>query len=195
MAPPSLSLREGAADAWRIRTTSAGLRKHKPMARCVLAGIVITYALVVLQTTVGSRLAVAGATPDLLLVWTVCIGLLSGPRLGMVVGFASGALEGSLLQTLIGPLAISKGLSGFGAGIISTKLFRENWLVPGIAAALLTLVNDAVFLALSTTRAGWGDAARTIGLRTIYHALLAPIAFAAVSRARRAMAGPRAEVT
>jgi rod shape-determining protein MreD len=165
------------------------------MARCIVAGIVITYALAVIQTTIGSRLAVAGATPDLLLVWTICIGLLSGPRLGMLVGFASGALEGSLLQSLIGPLAISKGLGGFGAGIISTKLFRENWLVPGIAAALLTLVSDALFLALSSTRGGWADAARTIGLRTIYHALLAPIAFAAVSRARRAIAGARAEVS
>ena len=163
------------------------------MVRCVAAGIVITYALAVIQTTIGSRLAMAGATPDLLLLWTVCVGLLSGPRAGMLVGFACGGLEGSLLQTLLGPLAISKGLSGFGAGIISTKLFRENWLVPAIAAALLTLGNDAVFLALSSAKPGGVEAARMIGLRMAYHAVLAPLAFAAVSRGRRAIAGARVE--
>ncbi len=164
------------------------------MARCVVAGIIITYLLAVFQTTVGSRLAVAGSTPDLLLVWTVCIGLQSGPRAGIVAGFASGALEGSLLQNLIGPLAVSKCLSGFGAGMISTRMFRENWLVPAISAALLTVANEAVFASLSTTRGEWVYAARVIGVRTIYHAALAPVAFAAISRARQALVGAPAEM-
>ena len=181
-------------DAQNTLHGSARLPEYEPMARCVVAGIIITYLLAVFQTTVGSRLAVAGATPDILLVWTVCIGLLSGPRAGMLVGFASGAIQGSLLQGLIGPLAISKGLSGFGAGLISTRMFRENWLVPAISAALLTLANEAVFLALSPAPGEWVYAARVIGARTVYHAALAPIAFAAVARARQAMLGARAEI-
>jgi rod shape-determining protein MreD len=164
------------------------------MARCLVAGILITYLLAVFQTTIGSRLALAGATPDLLFVWTVCIGLLSGPRAGMAVGFVSGILEGSLLQAMIGSLAISKGLSGLGAGLISARMFREHWLVPVISGAVLTLVNEAAFLALSGNTGGWVHVGRVIGMRAVYHAVLTPIAFAAVARARHSMAGARPEV-
>jgi rod shape-determining protein MreD len=161
------------------------------MARSVVLAAIVTYALAVVQATVGRRLAVAGVAPDLLLVWTVCIGLLSGPRAGMVVGFACGFLEGSLLQRMIGALATGKALSGLAAGLISTRMLREHWLVPAIAAALLTIANEMVFLALSDKSAGWGYAGRTLGVRTLYHAVLAPIMFAAVARARRELAGER----
>ncbi|MDH4179056.1 MAG: hypothetical protein OEV33_00985 [Armatimonadota bacterium] len=163
------------------------------MARCIIAGVIITYVLAVFQATLGSRLAIAGVSPDMLFLWTVCLGLLSGPRVGALVGFASGALEGSLRQALIAALGISKGFSGFAAGLLSTKMFRENWLVPAISAGLLTLVHETVFLLISRqdtwTHTGW-----LIGGRMLYHALLAPIAFALIVRARQALMGERAEV-
>ncbi len=164
------------------------------MIRSAIAGIVIAYALAVIETTLGSRLAVAGAAPDLLLVWTVCAGLLGGPRVGMVIGFAAGATEGALLQSLIGPLAIGKGASGFAAGAISTKLSREHCLTPAIAAALLTVINDVAFIALAGAQGSWLFSARTIGLRALYHALLTPFAYAAASRARRAITGAGVEI-
>ncbi len=164
------------------------------MPRCIIIGAITTYLIAVLQTTVGGRLVVAGASPDLLLVWTVCIGLSSGPRAGMLTGFASGALEGALLQSFIGPLAIGKGVGGLGAGIISTKLFRDNWLAPAITAVLITLVNDSIILALAGSRSGWVDALENVGLRALYHAVLTPIAFAAIARARAAIC-PQEQVT
>jgi rod shape-determining protein MreD len=164
------------------------------MARRLAAGTIISYLLAVLQTTIGGRLALAGVAPDLLLVWVICIGLLGGPRVGLVVGFACGALEGSLLQSLIGPLAISKGIAGLGAGIISAGMSRDHWLVPPLAAVLLTLAAEVTFLAFSGLSGGWAYAARVIGVRTIYHAVLSAIAFAAVSRGWRATTVARPEV-
>jgi len=161
------------------------------MARSVVSAIIVTYGLAVVQATVGGRLAVGGVAPDLLLVWTVCIGLLSGPRAGMIAGFACGILEGSLLQRMIGALAVGKGLSGLAAGLISTRMLREHWLVPAISAAVLTLANEMVFLALSDRSGGWGYSGRAIGLRVLYHAALAPIMFAAVARGRQALSGER----
>lgn len=162
------------------------------MARCVIAGITVTYLLAVFQATLGSRLAVAGISPDLLFLWTLCLGLLSGPRVGAIVGFASGALEGSLRQHLIAALGMSKGLSGFAAGLLATKMFRENWLVQAISAALVTLLNETVFLLISRQGA-WSDAGRLIVGRMIYHALLAPFAFALIARTRDAFLGQRSE--
>jgi rod shape-determining protein MreD len=163
------------------------------MARSAVSAIIVTYALAVVQATVGGQLAVAGVAPDLLLVWTVCIGLLGGPRAGMIAGFACGFLEGSLLQRTIGALAAAKGLSGLAAGLISTRMLREHWLAPAIAAGLLTIANEVVFLALSDRTAGWAYAGRVLGVRTLYHAVLAPVMFAAAARARRELAGDRGD--
>lgn len=158
------------------------------MLRCILAGITVTYLLAVFQATLGARLSVAGIPPDLLLVWTICVGLLSGARAGMVAGFASGILEGSLHQSLIAALAISKGISGLGAGIGSTRFFRENWIVGVLAGAFLTVINEAVFLLLSGAGVR-ADVGRLVLGRALYHAILTPVALWAVARARQALLG------
>ncbi len=164
------------------------------MALCVIAGVAVTYLLAVVQVTVGAKLAIGGVAPDLLFVWTVCLGLLSGPRVGTLTGFGCGLLEGALHQTMIGALAIGKAVSGCGAGLIAARLFRENWLVPALSAALLTAVNEVLVLLLSGGGAQ-GSFARTLLGRALYHALLAPIVFYLITRARQAMTGQRAEVS
>ncbi|HUU54311.1 MAG TPA: LytS/YhcK type 5TM receptor domain-containing protein [Armatimonadota bacterium] len=162
------------------------------MARCIIAGVMVTYLLAVFQATLGARLAVAGVAPDLLFVWTICLGLLTGPRVGALVGFGAGVLEGSLRQALIAALGISKGFSGFAAGLLATKMFRENWLVPALSAGLLTLLNEIVFL-LASRHDAWTHVGRLIGGRALYHAVLTPIAFALIIRARQALLGQQAE--
>ena len=162
------------------------------MARRVTAAVVATFVLAVLQTTLGSRLAVGGVSPDLLFVWTVCIGLSSGGRAGALVGFGCGVLQGSLEQRLIGALAISKLLSGYGAGLLATKMFKENWLVPVVAAALLTVLNEGVRLLLSPSP-GWLHADRILGTKIVYHALLSPFAYVLLTRARRLLTTGRAK--
>jgi rod shape-determining protein MreD len=163
------------------------------MARCILAGVIVTYLLAVFQATLGARLSIAGVPPDLLFVWTVCVGLLGGTRAGVVVGFASGILEGSLRQSAIAALAISKGVSGLGAGLLATRLFRENWVVPALTGALLTLANEAVFLLLPG--GARPDAGKLVLGRVLYHAVLTPITFWLVMRARQALLGTRVEVS
>lgn len=163
------------------------------MARCVIAGVIVAYLLAVVQTTLGGPISVYGVAPDLLFLWTVCIGLLGGANVGALNGFGSGLLQGALAQAGIGGLAFGKAISGFAAGLLATKMFKENWLVPAVCAALLTVVNEAGFLAFS--RGGsWAQAGRVIGVRVVYHAALAPIAFALVVRGRRLLRGRREEM-
>ncbi len=164
------------------------------MARCVIAGVVVTYLLAVFQVTVGAKLAIGGIAPDLLFVWTICLGLLSGPRVGAVTGFGGGLLEGALHQTMIGALAIGKAVSGCCAGLIASKMFRENWLVPALSAALLTAVNEVLVLFL-TSGGSQGSFVRTLLGRALYHALLAPIAFHLITRTRQTLTGQRVEVS
>jgi rod shape-determining protein MreD len=163
------------------------------MARCIVAGVIATYLLAVFQTTIGELMMIRGVTPDLLFVWTVCLGLLSGRTAGALIGFGCGLLEGGLTQQWIGAFAISKALSGFGAGVLGAKLFKENWAVPSVAAALLTVANESVFVLVSSSD-GWPRAGHLILVRSLYHAALAPIIFALTLRARRLLVGRREEL-
>ncbi|MBE9566453.1 MAG: hypothetical protein IMF16_06870, partial [Proteobacteria bacterium] len=56
-----------------------------------------------------------------------------------------------------------------------------------------TVVNELVFLVFSGA-GGWEQASRMIGVRVVYHGLLAPVAFALVARGRRALLGRPEEV-
>lgn len=163
------------------------------MARCIVAAALVTYAVVVFQNALDDLITAWGVSPDLLLVWTICIGLASGRHAGALVGFACGLMQGGLQQTAIGAFAISKTVSGFASGALAGRMFRENWLVPIVSAVVLTVVNETVFLLLCRS-ADWSQAPRIIGLRMAYHALLTPIAFALVTRSRRALVGRREEV-
>jgi rod shape-determining protein MreD len=164
------------------------------MARCIAATAVVTYLLAVFQATLGARLAIAGVAPDLLFVWTICVGLAGGPRAGAYTGFGAGLLEGALRQALIGALAISRGVTGLAAGLLAGKLFRDDWLVSVLAAVTLTIVSETI-QGLLAGPSSWGQAFRLVGGRAIYHAVLTPLALILVSRGGQAMAGPRAEAT
>jgi rod shape-determining protein MreD len=153
------------------------------MLRTVLIAAVATYALAVVQTTLGARLAVWGVPPDLLLLWTIGAGLLGGPQVGAVVGFGSGVLQGALIQSHLGAYAVSKILAGVAAGLLGRRVFRDNWLVPSLAAAALTILHEVLFVLLS--HVGGGHVLRVIGLRVLYHAALAPFGYALIVRSLR----------
>jgi rod shape-determining protein MreD len=156
------------------------------MIRMMVLGVAVAYGMAVLQSTVGGRLAVAGVAPDLLLVWTISMGLACGGLTGAVTGWAGGLIQGGLQQKWIGAYAISKTVSGFIAGRLGAKMFKENWLAPMVCAALVTVLNEGVFLLFS--RSGpWEGAWRVVGVRVVYHAVLAPFFFAAAYRLQRAV--------
>lgn len=156
------------------------------MARTLIAAAVATYLLAILQSTLGGRIPLWGVSPDLLLVWTICLGLLAGPEAGALAGFASGTLQGSLGQLLIGALAISKTVSGLTAGLLASKIYKDNWFAPAVCALCLTVMNEALF-ALLTGSANAYHAGRVIALRAAYHAILAPPVYALVVHGRRAL--------
>jgi len=158
------------------------------MIRCTIVGVVVTFLLAVFQATLGMRMALGGVAPDLLFIWSVSAGLIAGPQTGALTGFGSGILEGALRQTLIAGLAIGKGFSGFAAGIFASKMFRENWIVSALSAALLTLINESASLLFAGT-GDWGEVPRLVGGRMLYHAALTPIAVAIMIRARKALIG------
>jgi rod shape-determining protein MreD len=158
------------------------------MARVIIAGVIVTYLLAVVQTTLGGRIVLWSVAPDLPFVWTICVGLLEGPESGALVGFGSGMIQGLLGQSHIGVLGISKTLAGFAAGLLSAQFARDAWFTPAISAFLLTLGNDLIFSRDAP------HLAHAICVRAGYHAVLAPLFYMLASRGRRALTASPARV-
>ena len=141
---------------------------------------------VALQFSAARWARIAGVEPDLLLLLTAIIGLLSGPRAGMATGFSAGVLEGALLGRWIGIYAATKTLIGFLAGEAGGRLFVENLLVIMGVVAIMTLVNEGLLgiFARSAGHGWWRPVLLGLG-QAAYNAALALAVGAALRRVRR----------
>lgn len=118
----------------------------------VIAGILLFS--IVLQSTIFARINLFGVIPDLILVVTVCFGLLYGSLSGLYVGLAGGFLLDLAGGGILGINILTKALVGYGAGYIGKTVFKDNILIPLVAAAVATLAGEiTAFLFL--TAFGW----------------------------------------
>ena len=88
----------------------------------------------VLQSTVVAVAGVGGVTPDVPLILTVLIALRHGPEAGCLAGFVAGLLQDASGGGLLGVQALTKGLAGFGMGLLVGRFWVSNPLVqvPGL---------------------------------------------------------------
>ena len=92
-----------------------------------------------LQEALAPRMAVAGSSPDFLLVALAALALLGDRKSGLLTGFVAGLLRGVLAGTNLAVYAIGRMLLGFGLGWIRSAGLVPNALVAGLAAAGGTL--------------------------------------------------------
>ncbi len=105
-------------------------------------------ATLVIQTTVLPLIAVAGARPDLLLLVVVSAGLLLGREHGVGMGFFAGLLQDLASGNIFGVSALSKTATGYVAGLVERKVFKENVLLPLLAVIIATIFNSAIMLVM-----------------------------------------------
>jgi rod shape-determining protein MreD len=94
----------------------------------------------VLQSTVVAVAGVGGITPDIPLILTVLIALRHGPECGCLAGFVAGLLQDATGGGLVGVQALTKGLAGFGMGLLVGRFWVSNPLVqvPGLVLLSIT---------------------------------------------------------
>lgn len=103
---------------------------------------------VVLQLAFLSQISIFGATPDLLPVLVVSLGLLGGGVVGAVCGFGTGLLvDAALLQTL-GVSSLTLLAAGYLAGRYHEGFEISNSLIPPLLAAGLTLLSASAYAAI-----------------------------------------------
>ncbi|MGH9123545.1 MAG: rod shape-determining protein MreD [Acidimicrobiales bacterium] len=168
------------------------------MGRIRLAAILLLALL--LQTTVVPDLRVLGVCPDLMLLCTVCAGLVGGPELGGVVGFGAGLIIDLFLTTTpLGLSALAFSIVGYGVGSLRRTVLQEGWLLApaaalvGSSAGVLIFVMAGVMVGQSQlTSVGWPYIGKTALLVGLMNAIIATpvcrvVAWAATG-ARRGMA-------
>lgn len=147
---------------------------------------------VLLQVTFVSRLGIPGATPDLLVVTIVAIGLAMGSVAGGLAGFTGAVLLAlaAPVPGLLGVHAIVYVVIGFLAGLVVDPRDRSIWVIMGLvglSTAGAVLATAALSALLGSERVTW-DAVPSLTLSTaLYGVLLAPLVVLAVRAVSRGL--------
>lgn len=154
--------------------------------RVLLSTVLVLLALVV-QVSVLGRLQLPGATPDLLLLVVVGLGLVFGPTGGCLTGFAAGLLADLAPPSdhAIGRYALVLCVMGYAAGMFRADSGRRRTVMgPLLVVAAAAVVSTVLYAAVGALV---GDtAARHVGLpglaasALLYDLLLAPFVVPAV---------------
>lgn len=106
--------------------------------------LLMTFGGGVLQSSVVAAAGIGGITPDIPLILTVLLALRYGPEFGCLAGFAAGLLQDVTGGGLVGVQALTKGLAGFGMGLLVGRFWVSNPLVQVPGLVLLTTAEGLV---------------------------------------------------
>jgi rod shape-determining protein MreD len=116
--------------------------------RIALRIALIVLAAVILQTSFFSYLSLLGATPYLVPVVIVCLGLLGGALVGAISGFAAGFLIDSILLQTLGVSSLVLLSIGYLAGRYREGFEFKGLGVPALLAGGFTLLGATAFAAI-----------------------------------------------
>jgi rod shape-determining protein MreD len=142
---------------------------------------------VLLQTTLLPQLSLLGASPDLVLLVTIAMGLIEGPIAGAATGAAGGLLEDLLLSAITGLTALTYLLIGYTVGKVRPYVQSTSVVVPVasifIATVAAHLLYSALAVLLGAPVAGMDRVLQTAMLVGLYNAIIAPFVYPFVKRA------------
>lgn len=143
------------------------------------AGVVLGVAL---QATWLAGLNLPGdIVPDLILIMVISYGLLRGQDEGLLFGLAAGLFLDLVAGGVIGIQTLSKTAAGFTAGLLEKNIFKDNWLVPVIAAGAGTLVFESFSVLMQLSFHGnynfWLLLISAILPLVLYNAVCAPFIY------------------
>jgi rod shape-determining protein MreD len=145
----------------------------------------------VLHLTVLDHLRVFGAGPDAMLLLAVTAGIVGGPKLGALLGFAAGITLDLFLETPMGLSALVFCLVGYAVGNIQGGVLRASWWIPVLTTLVASIAGELVY-ALVATVVGQPHLVTlhllvVAGVVGVFNALAAPFALRLV---RWSVAGP-----
>lgn len=112
--------------------------------------VLLLILAVVLQETWIPLWAVAGATPDLLILFVVFTGLISGPMAGLLAGAGVGLLLDLLSGKYIGLSVLSMAAAGIATPLVCTHFYyKQKYIVPMVSVLFATVVEGFLYCLFS----------------------------------------------
>jgi rod shape-determining protein MreD len=112
--------------------------------------LVVVLVLVV-QMTVLVGMRIHGAHPDAMILIGICAGMVAGPSMGAAVGFGVGLVTDLFLETPFGLSALVFMLVGFAVGMLQGSLLRPSWWVPVVAAVVASAGGEVLYAVVGAT--------------------------------------------
>ncbi len=143
--------------------------------------LVVVFATLLLQSTVGLSVRIAGVHPDVTWLLPIATGLAVDADRGAIVGFVAGMASDLLLPTPLGLSALVGVLVGFGVGTLGDRGERRStrWLAPLVAlgaSGVVVLAYAGLGSLLGQAQMLHVDLAAVIAVVGGINALLAPLA-------------------
>lgn len=98
----------------------------------------------VIQSTILARVTIFSIRIDLFLIIVISFALLKGRKTGMIVGFIVGFIQDLLVGRFLGLHAISRMIVGYLLGLMEQRVFKENLIVPILAAFIGTIIAEFI---------------------------------------------------
>jgi rod shape-determining protein MreD len=151
----------------------------------------VVLVFLVLHLTILDKIRVFGASPDAMLLLAVVAGIVGGPKLGVVIGFAAGFTLDLFLETPMGLSALVFCLVGYGVGNIQGGVLRASWWIPLLTTLVAAAAGELLY-ALVATVVGQPHLMTphllvVVGVVAAFNAVAAPFALRMV---RWSVAGP-----
>ncbi|MGI6064880.1 MAG: rod shape-determining protein MreD [Bacillota bacterium] len=135
----------------------------------------------IFQATILPEFTFRGVKPDLLLIIVIFAALLKGTVTGVKVGFFIGLAQDLLSGKFIGLFMLSKMFTGLCVGLVESKIFKENYLVPIVVLFFGTILHEFLFTFfgdLICRVAYWGQGWNSVVLPlAVYHACIGPFLY------------------
>lgn len=140
-----------------------------------------------LQTSVFPQVSYLGVVPNLVLLLTICYGLLQGIKPGIYLGLLGGLCLDLATGGILGLNILLLGLLGFAAGYLERVVFKGNILVPLLAVLAGTLFYEFFAYAVQSSF-GWRMEFWSFFLTKVlplclYHLILAGPVYLGVNKA------------
>lgn len=137
---------------------------------------------IALQATWFADLNLPGnIVPDLVLIMVISYSLLRGPDEGLFFGLAAGLFLDLVAGGVIGIQTLAKAIAGFTAGLLEKTIFKDNLLVPVIAAFVGTLILESLSVLMQLSFHGnynfWLLMVSAIIPLALYNAAFAPLIY------------------
>jgi len=140
--------------------------------RFVIVAAIAIWLAAACQQALSPRMAILGARPDFFLIVLTPLALWSSRRMGTLLGFICGLVQGAIAGANLVGYAMSRVIGGFTVSWSKQIGFQPNIVVIGVTAGAATLLCQLVFMFLAPPPGVFSFLGDTIG-SALYNGVLA----------------------